>query len=147
MDSTQLVAYGYWAVVCNKAILSTLDLQIILADFTSCHKYVLCSFQFKIGQLNPAIHQDQSGLCNWFLCSLSVYLFPVCLSVLCLSVTFFLILLQYNICQTCTLQYKFLRGKVMRREFLATYCCFNILCHKMITSGQILVFEVSIEPY
>ena len=35
----------------------------------------------------------------------------------------------------------------MRREFRATYCCFNILGHKMITRGWILVFEVFIEPY
>ena len=35
----------------------------------------------------------------------------------------------------------------MRREFRATCGCPNIFCHKMITSGPILMFEVSIEPY
>ena len=38
-------------------------------------------------------------------------------------------------------------GKVVWREFWATYCCFNIFCHKMITSRWVLGFEVSIEPY
>ena len=41
----------------------------------------------------------------------------------------------------------FRRGKVARREFRATCCCPNIFCHKMITSGPIIIFEVSIEPY
>jgi len=35
----------------------------------------------------------------------------------------------------------------VRRKFRATCCCPNMFCHKMITSGQILMFEVSIEPY
>ena len=28
-----------------------------------------------------------------------------------------------------------------------TFCCSYIFCHKMVTYGQILLFEVSIEPY
>ena len=28
-----------------------------------------------------------------------------------------------------------------------TFCCSYVFCHKMVTNGQILVFEVSIEPY
>ena len=35
----------------------------------------------------------------------------------------------------------------MRREFRATYCFSYIFCHKMITCGWILVFELSIELY
>ena len=35
----------------------------------------------------------------------------------------------------------------MRREFRATCRCSNIFCHKMINSGLILMFQVSIEPY
>ena len=32
-------------------------------------------------------------------------------------------------------------------EFRATCWCPNIFCHKMITSGRILMFHVSMEPY
>ena len=28
-----------------------------------------------------------------------------------------------------------------------TFCCSYVFCHKMVTNGRILVFEVSIEPY
>ena len=28
-----------------------------------------------------------------------------------------------------------------------TFCCSHVFCHKMVTNGWILVFEVSIEPY
>ena len=28
-----------------------------------------------------------------------------------------------------------------------TFCCSSVFCHKMVSNGQILVFEVSIEPY
>ena len=28
-----------------------------------------------------------------------------------------------------------------------TFCCSYVFCHKMVNNGQILVFEVSIEPY
>ena len=28
-----------------------------------------------------------------------------------------------------------------------TFCCSYVYCHKMVTDGRILVFEVSIEPY
>ena len=28
-----------------------------------------------------------------------------------------------------------------------TFCCPYIFCHKMVSNGQILLFEVSIEPY
>ena len=28
-----------------------------------------------------------------------------------------------------------------------TFCCSYVFCHKMVTNGQKLVFEVSIEPY
>ena len=35
----------------------------------------------------------------------------------------------------------------MRREFRATCGYLNIFCHKMITSGWILMFHMSIEPY
>ena len=75
-----------------------------------------------------------------FLCSVCLF------SVLCLSILhyIFLILLQYNICPPYSLQYKFLLGKVVRREFSTTCCWPNIFCHKMITRGWILVFEVSI---
>ena len=74
----------------------------------------------------------------------SVIAFSVCsLSVCLFSITFFLILPQYNIC----LMIKFLLGQVVRGEFRATYCCLNIFCHEMITSGRILVCGVSIEPY
>ena len=67
----------------------------------------------------------------------------VSLFFLCLSVTFFLILLQYNICPPYALRYKFLLG----REVRAIYCCFYIICYKMITRGHILVFKVSIETH
>ena len=36
---------------------------------------------------------------------------------------------------------------VVRREFRAPCWCPNIFGHKMITSGRILMFHVSIEPY
>ena len=35
----------------------------------------------------------------------------------------------------------------MRREFRAICCCPNIFCHKMVTSGPILKFQMSTEPY
>ena len=41
----------------------------------------------------------------------------------------------------------FLLGMVLRREFRAICCCPNIFCHKMITSGLILMFHVSMELY
>ena len=28
-----------------------------------------------------------------------------------------------------------------------TFCCSYVFCHKMVTNGQIIVFEVSIETY
>ena len=38
-------------------------------------------------------------------------------------------------------------SKVVRREFRATFYCFNIYCYRVINSGRILVFEVSLELF
>ena len=35
----------------------------------------------------------------------------------------------------------------MRRKFRTICCCPNILCHIMITSRPLLIFQVSMEPY